>query len=99
MRPEQYPPFGLIHLKQDGQEFHPLDPNTRFYFEEFSQVIEFFKGSANYHLPGQSLKKIELRRVNDYFHVTLRYNKDYWTAFKVTGPIPLSKYLEYKVED
>lgn len=99
MRPEQLPPFGLIHLKQDGVEFHPLEPNTRFYFEEFSGVMEHLKNSSNYYLPGQILKKIELRRVEDYYQVTLRYNRDYWDAFKITGPIPSSPYLEYVVQD
>ncbi|MNX94724.1 hypothetical protein D3C86_1269700 [compost metagenome] len=51
----------------------------------------------------QTLEMIELRRgrfvrhLFDSFRVTLRYNKHYWDAFLITGPIPDGAYLEYPV--
>lgn len=99
MRPEQYPPFGFIHLKQDGTEFPPLEPNTRFYFNQFADIMEWIKNSSNYDVFSQALVKIELRRVEDYYQVTLRYTRSHVDAYKITGPIPSSPYLEYVVQD
>ncbi|MNW12927.1 hypothetical protein D3C71_2107400 [compost metagenome] len=75
----------------------------RFYFGTFPEVIEHLKTSENYHMAEQTLVMIELRRgrfvrhLFDSFRVTLRYNKHYWDAFLITGPIPDGAYLEYPV--
>lgn len=90
MLPSQYPPFALIHLDQNGQEFPEDSINTRFYFETFDEVPKYIANSPDYVLKDRDMTGIAMEwfpTPTPHLAVQIRYDRGYLRCLKVTGPV------------
>ncbi|MND95583.1 hypothetical protein D3C80_878430 [compost metagenome] len=90
MRPEQYPPFALIHLNQNGEEFPADEPNTRYYFNTFDEILRYVANSPNYVLQTRQMNGLAVEYFPDpvpFLSLLIRYDRGYLRCLKITGPV------------